>query len=113
MAKKNRKVIVYTGIAAIALVMGYLSLKAIDIDLLRTLRPSPPHYPTYFTYTSDELASLRKLSSDTMMSIDDLFEWEDTLFDLVSDEKISRGQAKKMLVYLVVAQREVESQEVV
>ena len=74
MAKKNRKVIVYTAIAAIVLIgglSGYLILRP----------PNPPPYATYFTYTSDELDSLRELSSDKRVSIDDLFAWEDMLFD--------------------------------
>lgn len=99
MAKKNGKVIVYAAIAAIVLIgglAGYLFLKP----------PPPPPYPTYFTYTSDELDSLRKLSSDRRMSIDDLFEWEDMLFDLLSERKIEKGSVKKILPYLVVAQRD-------
>ena len=99
MAKKNRQVIVDTAVAAIVLIgglAGYLVLRP----------PSPPTYPTYFAYTSDELESLRKLSSDRRMSIDDLFEWEDMLFDLVSEEKIETKSAKKLLPYLVVAKRD-------
>ena len=99
MAKKDRKVIIYPAIAVIVLIgglAGYL-----------LLRPTPPPlYPTYFTYASDELESLRKLSSDRRMSIDDLFEWEDMLFDLVSGERIERKPAKNLLAYLVVAQRD-------
>ena len=100
MAKKNQKVIVYTAIGAIVLIgglAGYL--------IQRT--PPPPPYSTYFTYTLDELDSLRKLSSDRRMSIDDLFEWEDLLFDLFVEGEIERGSVKKILPYLVVAQRDV------
>ena len=98
MAKKNRRVITYTAIAVIVLAGGLAGY------LIYYLHSSPPPYPTYFTYTSDELDSLRKLSSDRRMSIDDLFGWEDTLFDLVSEEKIEKKPAKKLLAYLVVAQ---------
>ena len=68
--------------------------------------PHPPLYATYFAYTSDELDSLGKLSSNKRMSIDDLFDWEDMLFDLVSEDKNLRKPAKKLLAYLVVAQRD-------
>ena len=100
MARKNRKVIVYSAIAAIVLISalaGYLFIWS---------SPHPPPYATYFTYTSDELDSLRELSSDKRVSIDDLFEWEDMLFDLVSEEKIETKKVKKLLPYLVVAQRD-------
>ena len=99
MVEKNRKLILCIAIAAIVLIgalAGYSYLR----------HSSSPAYATYFTYTEDETDSLRKLSSDRRMSIEDLFEWEDMLFDLVSEGKITRGSAKKMLVYLVVAQRD-------
>ena len=56
MAKKIPKVLVYTAIAAVALAGGWTAYLI--------LRSSPPPLPTYFSYTSDELASLRELSSD-------------------------------------------------
>ena len=101
MAKKNQKVIVYTAISAIVLIGGL----AVYYGLWHT--PPPPTYATYFTYTLDELDSLRKLSSDKRMSIDDLFEWEDLLFDLFVEDEIDKGSVKKILPYLVVAQRDV------
>ena len=93
------KIIVYTAIAAIVLaggLAGYLTARTAASE----------NYPTYFTYTSDELDSLRNLSSDRRMSIDDLFEWEDMLFDLVGEEKIGTGSVARILPYLVVAQRD-------
>ncbi len=99
MAKKNSKVIVYAAIAAIVLTVGLAGY-------LTSRTGAPKTYPTYFTYTSDELESLRNLSSDRRMSIDDLFEWEDTLFDLLFEEKIETGSVSRILPYLVVAQRD-------
>ncbi len=101
MVKMNRKsfLLVVVAVAAVLSGGGYVLYQSID-------QPPRAVHLTYFTYTSDELDSLRDLSSDRKMSIDDLFDWEDTLFDLVSDQRITRSSAKNMLAYLVVAQRD-------
>ena len=97
MAKKIRRALVYPAVAAMVLIGGLIAFVSCT---------PTSQLPTYFSYTSDELASLRQLSSDRRMAVDDLFEWQDAIFDLVHDEKIGRGSAKRMLVYLVVAQRD-------
>lgn len=101
MAKMNRKsfLLMVVAVATVLSGGGYLLYQLID-------RPPRAVHMTYFSYTSAEVDSLRDLSSDLKMSIDDVFEWEDTLFDLVSDQRITRSAAKNMLAYLVVAQRD-------
>ena len=101
MAIKKRKVIIVSAIAAVVAMISVVVL----YEICSCVDPHP-FYPTYFSYTSAELESLGEMDSDNTMTIDDLFEWEDLLFDLVSEEKITRGSAKNILKYLLVAQRD-------
>jgi len=97
--RPRRSVILYSAIVLIVAAAGLITFLV--------LRPEARVvYPTYFTYTVDELARIRSLDSDRRTSIDDLFDWEDRLFDLVNDEKIGTRSVSKILPYLVVAQRD-------
>ena len=89
-------VAVVAALVSVAGVAAYLSLGENTYETL----------PTYFTYSSAELEPLRSLHSEKEMTIDDLYRWEDALYDLVSAEKIKTSSVSKILPYLLVAQRD-------
>lgn len=64
--------------------------------------------PTYFTYSSAELDALRGLSSDRQLTTDDVYRWDQNMFETVAREQVLDvgGTAAKMYAYLTVAQRD-------
>ena len=66
----------------------------------------PVSLSTHFTYGEEELTPLRSSKSDREITVEDILEWEDRLFDLVNEEKIKTSAVSKILPYLVVAQRD-------
>lgn len=60
--------------------------------------------PVYFSYSPDEIQSLRELSPMGLMSSSDLYDWDQTIFDLVSAAKIGDAPASKIYAYLATAQ---------
>lgn len=65
--------------------------------------------PTYFTYTTEELAPLRTLSSKLQVTLEDLYKWDERAFDLVSKHTLVSGfdpNTAKIYAYLLTAQRD-------
>ena len=62
--------------------------------------------PTYFSYTTEELDSLRSLKSIKEMTMEDLYHWEEEAFELVARNKTSSGKAARVYAYLMTAQRD-------
>ena len=67
-----------------------------------------PAVTTYFTYSKEDVASLKGLSSKATLTTDDLYRWDKIAFDTVSLEKRADigGKAAKLNAYLAVAQRD-------
>ncbi|MES2006655.1 MAG: phosphatase PAP2 family protein [Patescibacteria group bacterium] len=63
---------------------------------------------TYFTYTAEEMSSLKGLSSAERLSVDDLYRWDQNAFDTAAREQTLDvgGDAAKLNAYLAVAERD-------
>ena len=97
--KKNntKKLLLYVAVALVLVAWGIGALGC---------RSDPVSLSTYFTYSDEELTPLRSSTSDREITVEDVLEWEDRLFDLVNEEKIETSAVSKILPYLVVAQRD-------
>ena len=97
--KKNntRKLLLYMAVPLVVIAWGIGALGC---------GSDPVSLSTYFTYSEEKLEPLRSSTSDREVTVEDVLEWEDRLFDLVNDEKINAGAVSKILPYLVVAQRD-------
>src|SRR3990167_10134829 len=67
--------------------------------------PAQP-YRTYFSYSDEELQSIRSLKSKYTTTSDDLISWQNLAFDLVSSNKSGSSQAAEFYAYLSAAQRD-------
>jgi len=96
-ASNTKKVLFYIAVAVVVIVWGIGALGC---------RSDPVSLSTYFTYSDEELKPLRSSRSDREITVENVLEWEDRLFDLVNEEKIKTSAVSKILPYLVVAQRD-------
>ena len=93
----NKKVLSYMAVALVAIVLGIGTLGC---------GSDPVSLSTYFTYSEEELKPLRSSKSDREITVEDVLEWEDRLFDLVNEERIKTSAVARILPYMVVAQRD-------
>ncbi len=62
--------------------------------------------PTYFSYAPEEISKLDGLRSDEEISMEDVYKWEDIIFEIVSENKVGTAKASRIYTYLIVAQRD-------
>ena len=89
MFRKTKWIIAMIGtLVALVSAAGVLAYVTLGKSTQETL-------PTYFSYTPHEVESLRALQSNKEMTIDEVYRWEDTLYDLVSAEKLRPAQSQE------------------
>jgi membrane-associated phospholipid phosphatase len=90
----------------ISIVTVVLIATAVTIGLSLLLKPTriQSSIRTYFTYSQSDIDSLSKLSSRTVMSIDEVEKWENRTYELVEDHGDGDVDASKIYAYLAVAQ---------
>lgn len=59
---------------------------------------------TYFTYDQSDIDALSKQTSNAVMSIDDIEEWEDRTYELVESHRDGDVAASKVYAYMAIAQ---------
>ena len=96
-AGNTKKVLFHIAVALVVIGLGIGALGC---------RSDPVSLSTHFAYSDEELEPLRSSRSDSKITVEDVLEWEDRLFDLVNEEKIKTSAVSKILPYLVVAQRD-------
>ena len=73
-------------------------------------RSSSGQYSTYFNYSDQEIASVQALDASKSSTVDDVYRWDETTFDLISKDADASGfiniDPTKVFAYLAVAQRD-------
>jgi hypothetical protein len=59
---------------------------------------------TYFSYAAADTASLKDLKATGEISLDDVYQWDQTYFRLVSNQKLNDVEASRVYAYLAVAE---------
>lgn len=70
---------------------------------------SPRSISTYFTYTAEEISSLKAFESNAEIQAKDIYEWDGRVFDLISRESLVTGfdaNTAKIYAYLAVAEHD-------
>ncbi len=67
-----------------------------------------PHetLPTYFSYSDQEIQSLRSLTPTAEMTLDEIYTWQEKAFEIVGENKSSSSDASKFYAYLMTAQKD-------
>jgi hypothetical protein len=70
--------------------------------VLNTRKDTPKS--TYFSYAAADTASLKDHKATGEISLDDVYQWDQTYFRLVSNQKLNDVEASRVYAYLAVAE---------
>ena len=93
-------------LAVFVVLLGFPLLIFGLTQLQRKSSQSQEPLPTYFTYTTGELGTLRSLKSTLYIKTGHLWQWEEIAFEAVGTAKADATLASKFYAYLFVAQRD-------
>lgn len=88
------------------IIAGLIIIIGIGYAITRTAKQSHVQLPTFFSYSTQELAPLSALSSRQEIIVSDLYTWDEKAFERIINTKSLDVDAAKFYTYLAIAERD-------